>query len=452
MSDLILTPPPVVPEFIGIWGLEGRHEWNGQVTLNRRQDDAGERVYPCYKLDRISGLHSLGDSEDVRELAVGRRGEVPRRSFRRGKTVTYEGMIQALSLAELRQATTLLAAAFDDQMAEKQMVVTPHPDYATGSRFFYARALGLEIPDEQALSAQRMTRGYERPFALSVRMSDARFYDGEGKSETLTAANADDGPTVEVTNAGTVETEPVLTLTSTRAIVGSKAPVNLAGWLQFAGTGPTPALTRTGNTIDVDGRGPWAMDGVLLEAGMRVLYCDPTGTVADDDFGIWDVLSSGGGTLFNSQLILRRSTDADSSAEMTTGILVPVLGGGGYAGNTFELVTPATITLNTTALKFSLLDGIPGIAIGSETLQVGLHFPGIRLLDGDELVIDFARRAITLNGVDGSGLLDPASQWWDAGVAGLVAGSNTIRLTSVLQTVDAPFDVTAEIAWHDAYA
>lgn len=164
----VVEPPPAVGAG-GILGIEGRHQWNGGIVLGDLS------VSPRVKIEEISGLRSLAEGEDNREGAVGRRGEVTRNSFRRGKTLAYELLLQARSLADLRGLASDLAAAFDD-LGEGRMLVTPHPEYAAGfTRYFRARALSLDEGPEILNPQARWP--YQQSFALGLRMSDTRFYE-----------------------------------------------------------------------------------------------------------------------------------------------------------------------------------------------------------------------------------------------------------------------------------
>lgn len=179
-----------------IAGIEGRHAWTppdagaAAVVLGRVLDDAGKAVWPHYKLDSVSGLHSLGDSEDNRDKKVGQIGENPRLSQRRGKTITYEGWIRARSLKSLREADSDLREAFAEQSGEGRMDVSWHPLNAEfageEARFYEARALGVEIIDTQ------QSMRYERKFLVVVRTSDPGYF------ENVTFKVAD------VVNTGTV--------------------------------------------------------------------------------------------------------------------------------------------------------------------------------------------------------------------------------------------------------
>ena len=178
-----------------IWGVEGRHIYmppsyagtpaaiaaltpaqvisNGGVTLNRRVDDAGLTVMPVYWVEKIGGLAGIGDSDDVRDNVVGAPGERARRAYRRGKTITYEGTIRALTRSALRQAEYELRRAASDQSHEGMIVVTPHPLYdGSGAyRYFPARILTCEIVDEIKTSPGRRSHGHESGFVVAARNS-----------------------------------------------------------------------------------------------------------------------------------------------------------------------------------------------------------------------------------------------------------------------------------------
>jgi hypothetical protein len=215
---VVIDPP--VSTLAGILGKEARHQWNDSVTMGDLTDS------PRVKLDAIGGLQSLPDPEDIRESAMGRRGEITRNSFRRGKTVVYEGRVQARTLAALRQLMSELASGFDS-LAEGRMLVTPHPDYAEGfSRFYNTRALTFEPGDEELNPFARWQ--FQQPFALALRMSDARFYDPQALIESTGAIATTGGLTlpftppvtfpetsegagsVTVTNEGNAAADPVI--------------------------------------------------------------------------------------------------------------------------------------------------------------------------------------------------------------------------------------------------
>ncbi len=172
-------------------GIDGEHRWyppgsgSVAVTLNQKfEADGHTRIWPWFKVDRVTGLYSLGDPQDVRDNRVGADGEITRLGRRRGKTVVYEGTIKARTRRELLECRDLLAAAFEDMTGEGIMVGAWqgwNPDLGTEEpRYFLGRALACEIVDEQT------TRSHERPFVVSIRLSDPHFY--------VVSGNTLDGP------------------------------------------------------------------------------------------------------------------------------------------------------------------------------------------------------------------------------------------------------------------
>jgi hypothetical protein len=153
------------------------------IVLGRAHDDAGEPVWPRFKLQRITGLGSTGEAEDNRDRPPGQNRETPRLSRRRGKSVVYEGEVKARSLLELREAEAMFSAAFDGLETEGRMDVSWHPLLAefaaVPAKFYEARALTADIVDVQG------TTQWDRPFVVGLRMSDRRYFDEETESHSV---------------------------------------------------------------------------------------------------------------------------------------------------------------------------------------------------------------------------------------------------------------------------
>jgi hypothetical protein len=96
------------------------------------------------------------------------------------------------------------------------------------------------------------------------------------------------------------------------------------------------------------------IDGVTLVEGDRVLLKDQS-TASEN--GIYVAVASGAGAA-------SRATDADSSAEVTTGMFTFVSEGTVNADNGFVLTTNDTITLGTTGLTFVQFSGAGQITAG----------------------------------------------------------------------------------------
>ncbi|MEW9530591.1 hypothetical protein [Microbispora sp. NPDC049125] len=105
------------------------------------------------------------------------------------------------------------------------------------------------------------------------------------------------------------------------------------------------AATTTNGTLATAYANGSVIDGVTLATGDRILLKDQT-TGADN--GVYTVNGSGAPT---------RAADADSSAEVTSGLAVTVTEGTVNGDKTYILTTNDPIVLGTTALSFSPLGG-----------------------------------------------------------------------------------------------
>ena len=130
-------------------------------------------------------------------------------------------------------------------------------------------------------------------------------------------------------------------------------------------TSALPAFTQDGNTITFDAVGALpAQDGVAIVTQtppQRVLLAIGTNVYN----GIWDVIESGDGA---TAAMFQRPADADTSADVTSAMRVPVATGGtDHGGKAFRLATSDPITLNTTALTYVEEQGL---ADGTEVGQL----------------------------------------------------------------------------------
>jgi hypothetical protein len=179
-------------------GIEVAHQW-GTFVLNDRSARPA-RV----RLQRITGLHALGEVDDNRVTSSGQRGEVILPGARRGKTVVYEGSIQSKTLDALRTTTTAMLAAFREASDEGTMAILGSVTW-----FFRARVTDLAIDDEQTGGLERVWP-FERTFTLTLRLSDSRSY--------VFASAASAGPFSSasshvLTVAGGADVDPTFTVT-----------------------------------------------------------------------------------------------------------------------------------------------------------------------------------------------------------------------------------------------
>lgn len=128
--------------------------------------------------------------------------------------------------------------------------------------------------------------------------------------------------------------------------ISSREPVRLA--TAAALNACTAAGSGVGKTLTQNAAAVENIDGVAVVAGDRILVKNQ---VAAKDNGIYTVTTVG--TVAVKQ-VLTRATDSDSSAKMTSGTFVWVNAGTANAHSLYVLTTANPITLDTTALTFTL--------------------------------------------------------------------------------------------------
>lgn len=216
----------------GALGLEARHVWE---LLPSFPLNGPNFTIPVIRLDRIGGMYSLGEIEDLRASRTGAIGEIVYPSLMRGKTVTYEGRVIGTTLQTMRQWITLLRNAFTDTVNERRMTIHPDPLYGTGDFYFMARPMAFECDEEQIYAATRRPSGFQRNFILTLRMSDPRFY-ANGVDEWDTGS-------VMVFNKGSAPSDPTV------IISGIDDPKDV--WAQNLTTGGKLLFKELPSTEDV---------------------------------------------------------------------------------------------------------------------------------------------------------------------------------------------------------
>ena len=130
-----------------------------------------------------------------------------------------------------------------------------------------------------------------------------------------------------------------------------------------------PAYTRTANVITSSANvslNTAGVDGVTtLAATNRILLKDGA---AGSDNGIYEITAVGSG---GAPFVLTRTTDADTSAEVTSGMAVSVTEGTLYDNSLWLLSTNDPITLNTTSLTFIQLPSLNDLLAGAGLTKTG---------------------------------------------------------------------------------
>lgn len=151
--------------------------------------------------------------------------------------------------------------------------------------------------------------------------------------------------------------------------------------VRMATTGALPEYVRVGNVITADDPGVLGdQDGVTPVEGDSILLLHGEDR---EDNGIYEITQLGdGGTPF----ILTRRDDADSDADVTSGMMVLVEEGESHRGVAYTLVEPNPITLNTSGLFFESVSGaVRGTQWwdGSSTDAGALNLGSSEAHDGD---------------------------------------------------------------------
>lgn len=180
-----------------------------------------------------------------------------------------------------------------------------------------------------------------------------------------------------IADTAVLETQAGAQARADTALSTARAYADLQIQIQFGLTSAkTPVRIAVTDAINVSNPGGSNFDGVTLASGDAVLRA--VGTDAANGIYIFNGPSSP----------MTRRSDADTSGEMTSGILVPVAEGTNSSSPIWQLTTDAPITLGTTPLTFSPAAGdTSGFATQTDLTAVenaldaltvtvgGIHFP-----------------------------------------------------------------------------
>lgn len=180
----------------GALGIEARHEWidfessSSLVTLGMITDDlSADDGWPHYRIMDIAGLFDFPEIEDNSEPKTEAAGLVPYPSRARAKNVTYTVEVRGRTLQELRAGGAALRLAFGPDVAtglvaERLMIITPHPDYGMQKHAFKARCLTfVQGADAQDKSPNASPTPYTRSVVIGLRQYDPRVYEWDPDSE-----------------------------------------------------------------------------------------------------------------------------------------------------------------------------------------------------------------------------------------------------------------------------
>jgi hypothetical protein len=462
-----------------IAGLEAEHSWNnGAVVLNRQG-----AIWPRYDLSRVVGLGSLGERDDVREPSYGRRGEVPRPTVRRGKTVAYEGTIRARTLIELQLGRAALLDAFDNP-DELQMNVllpyqrtnrVPNPSpsgavapWGQASGRTAAAALALVAdgtsPTGEAIESVGSGSAAFQGLDISLGVMEAGTYPVTVALRTITGATAKRigvanlpfttdltvianavtpaGPYVVWTGEVTIVTPGTYYLyIRTDAVAASTFRVAAAA----VGTdtyfdGDTPGARWAG--LPNNSRSRFPGGDRYFKAGAM------SADVPDEQFSRnWErkftvVVRNSDGRVFYPELAGPVDTPAPVASAGTNLPLTPayVIPTGGSKTTTPTFTNPGKAEADPI---LTVRGPVTNPLLIHDTQWRALRFPSLVVPAGQDLIVDFRDRTVRLNGVEMGGEIDHGlSDWWDDGVPGLVPGANIVSVVGTAQTASTNLGVT----------
>ena len=162
-----------------------------------------------------------------------------------------------------------------------------------------------------------------------------------------------------------------------------------------------------GATLTANANGALTVDGQTMVAAERVLVKDQSAGLQN---GIYTVTATGSGS---AVFVLTRTTDFDSTAEVTSGAFTFVETGTTNADSGWVMTTDGSITIGTTALAFAQFSGAGQITAGTGLSK-----------SGNTLSVDAAQTQITSVGTIGTGV------WQGTAVADGYVG-NSLNATHI---------------------
>jgi hypothetical protein len=172
--------------------------------------------------------------------------------------------------------------------------------------------------------------------------------------------------------------------------------------------------TATLSTAFANGQ---TLDGVTLATGDRILIKNQS---TGSENGIYTVNASGAPT---------RSTDANTSAEVTAGLFTFVSEGTVNGNNGFVLTTDDAITLDTTALVFAQFSGAGTYTGSNGVLLTGLNFTFAPLTTGG---LQTAAGGASIKLATSSGAATDANGFAIGAGNGITVGANTISVDATV--------------------
>jgi hypothetical protein len=247
----------------GVPGLEGIHTlippspWP-TCALNDWMDPATGLTYTFAakvsytRLQLIGGLFDKANADDPRVNLVNQIGELAFPRQQRGKTLVYTGVATGKTLSAMRAKVAALRAATETASSNPDgwtISLAYDPTYDPTGMVFTGYGVPIDFTsDDVLLSPDALPSPHQRPFVLSFRLADPRFWLTSGSP--ISTGPVARGTSAALTMTGTAPSEPTFTLTGTGS--GSATIVlnhsDLARNLQV----DLPAAMASGDTLVVN--------------------------------------------------------------------------------------------------------------------------------------------------------------------------------------------------------
>lgn len=292
-----------------------------------------------------SGLTGGGDLTSDRTLAV---SGITNTHVAAGAGIVYSKLNLALSLVNADVAAG--AAIVYSKLSLASSIV--NADIASGAAIAYSKLnLSLSVADADiaagaGISWSKISRSGSSLADLATRSA------GDLSSGTLPDARLSSN--IAYLDGTRAFTAPITGVDPTGAL-----HLATKGYVDGVGSGlDVKASVRAATTANITLSATQTVDGVALIAGDRVLVKNQT-TASEN--GIYAVAAGA----------WARSTDSDTSAEVTSGLYTFVSEGTVNANNGWSLITADPIVLGTTSLTFSQFSGAGSFVDGAGLVRTG---------------------------------------------------------------------------------
>lgn len=202
--------------------LNAYHDWYIGGTRLIRVNTPPSEGTPRFHVKRIGGWRSQPDLDATQaDTPSGRRGEIPYPATTRGKTLSYEIQVQADSEPDLVSALDSLQTSFSDVSTMGLLVSVPWSGHGTEQWATFGRVLSFDCDEEMVYAPDDGSFGHygswKRDAVLSIRQIDGVWFWLNESGTPFTPLTWSSSIAVSVTNSGTTDAAPTITVSGVAA-------------------------------------------------------------------------------------------------------------------------------------------------------------------------------------------------------------------------------------------